>query len=365
MGGYVAVDTFKLLLVSWAYRRGAFMVSSMLLIQLTLSWLLAMSIVEVRMGWSGVLATLEPGGVARCVPVSLAFFISKACTVRALQYVDAGTIKLTTQLVLPNTALLSVWFMKDRRYTAQQWLSIATICMATMAFHAAQLGAECPHGSACLPASGAGARAVGLALCGVVVLSNSLGSVGGERLMKATSSSFPLHCLNAQLLLAEVLVVVFAMAFESQSRAGLCGTSRVLICAIGWVPATWLSVLVTARFSTVVKNSLQCVSALCTYFLELLFQQEMRHSLAATMMAFVTLLSVLTFTLQTRGSPDARRDPRRHGDRTRRSDRARQQPPEAVDTPTHSRRNNTNILSVMSIMDLTSLRKEMEAECDP
>lgn len=149
------------------------------------------------------------------------------------------------------------------------------------------------------------ARIAGLCLCAVVVLANSVGSVAGERFLKAAREKVPLAALKAQLVSAE-LVVVIAWMVASREAAGRRGVFvgwdwRVLVCALGWVPATWMSTLITARFGTVVKNVVQCISTLATYaisFLDMDFNTPPPMSIPAILLALVVVLSVLTFTLQ-------------------------------------------------------------------
>ncbi|CAK0804406.1 unnamed protein product [Prorocentrum cordatum] len=135
-----------MLLVGWASHGRSpserFLPSSLLLVQLGVSAVLALGLSSAELGLAGALLGLHPWSVARCMPVAALFFVSKTCTVAALAHVDAGTVKLSTQLILPCTAFLSVWMIPGCRYSREQWLSIATICAATLAFDTVQAEAE-------------------------------------------------------------------------------------------------------------------------------------------------------------------------------------------------------------------------------
>jgi len=313
MAGYVSADTGKMLLVCWAnnYRKAeSFLPSSLLLVQLLISAAIAFGMAVMQVGAPGLTAAVHPLNIARCMPVAAFFFLSKACTVSALGHVDAGTVKLSTQLILPCTALLSTILIAGRRYSREQWVSIITICFGTLAFHGVQIEAEAANaGSKQQAADRWEARLVGLVLCGIVVLANSVGSVVGERFLHAFKDT-PLACLKAQLVLAELVVVVAVLSgWEAPQRGGgwFVGWDwRVLICAIGWVPATWMSTLITARFSTVVKNLVQCFSTVTTYFLSLI-HSERDHYPCETLLALVVMMSVWTFSLQSVGTKDSQK----------------------------------------------------------
>jgi len=309
---YVAADAGKMFLVVWANsgRDGeeAFHPSSVLLVQLLVSALIALGIGQLQVGCRAVCAAIHPLNVARCSPVSALFFLSKISTIAALTYVDAGTVKLSTQLILPCTAVLSVWFVRGSAYSTDQWVSILTICLGTLAFHAVQMEAE---GQALQLSEGDLADhrerwVQGLCLCGVVVLANSLGSVVGEGFLKGGKGQ-PLACLKAQLVLAELCVIsLWLVCYESprSQRGWFAGWDwRVLVCALGWVPSTWMSTIITARFSTVVKNVMQCVSTLLTYFLSLMGPDGKPHNGASTLVAFVVILTIGTLSLQM-GQPE-------------------------------------------------------------
>lgn len=312
LAAYVVADVGKLVLVRWANNKreaaDSFHPSSVILVQLVFSALIALGIAGSLEGKHGIREAVRLWPVVRCTPMSAFFFVSQACTVRALLYVDEATVKLSTQLILPLTACLSVWLVPGCQYSKQQWVTICTICVGTLAFNAVQAeggGDAGAPGSALDDAAARDreARALGLVLCGAVVVANSLGSVVGERFLKG-ASEVPWVCLKAQMLLAEISLVVFVLWAVEVPRAGrgwLYGwDGRVLLCALGWVPATWLSTLVTTRFSTVVKNVAQCVSTLVTYFAVLLGPSGEKHSASSTLLALVVVLCVGTFTLQCR-----------------------------------------------------------------
>jgi len=301
---YVAADTGKMLLVGWANQGRpvgkTFLPSSLLLVQLLVSLALALGLTIGQSGWRGLVLATQPGSVAFCIPVAAFFFCSKMCTVAALGYVDAGTVKLSTQLILPCTASLSVWLLPGRGYSRDQWTSIFTICVGTLAFHAVQLEADAATADSTEQlALRREVQWTGLSLCGIVIITNSLGSVVGERFLKGYKD-VPLVCLKAQLVIAEIFVVLPVLSgLEAPRGNWFIGWDwRVLVCALGWVPATWMSTIITARFSTVIKNVVQCVSTLVTYFLALMGPAARAHSPPATLLAFVVILSVFTFTLQ-------------------------------------------------------------------
>jgi len=313
---YVTADVGKMFLVRWANQdrsvEETFLPSSVILVQLLVSCFMALVITAAQVGSHGVVVAVHPISTLRCVPVAAFFFASKACTVAALGFVNAGTVKLSTQLILPCTAVLSVWMIADRQYSLEQWLSIFTICISTLAFNAIQIGAEASTAAEAPLSAEAEMRqkatAIGLSLCGVVVVANSVGSVVGERFLKG-GSAMPLACLKAQLVQAELLVVLTVLAFFEGPRSGrgwFFGWDwRVLICALGWVPSTWMSTIITARFSTVVKNVVQCVSTLLTYFLALAgIGGQQANAPAATPAALIIVLSVVTLALQSKSVAD-------------------------------------------------------------
>jgi len=319
---YVVADVGKLLMVGWANhgrsREESFNPSSLLLVQLSVSALIALGVSFASAGVSGIRIAMNFGRVLHCIPMAFLFYVSKVCTMTALGYVDAGTVKLSTELILPSTACLSVWMIPGCSYNRQQWISILTICMATLAFSAVQLEADVEDVAGRVDLTCAArhrAKIIGMSLCGAVVMANSIGSVVGERYLKR-ATDVPLACLKAQLNFAELLLVMFILmtpwssgphtkhpgALDMERRGTFAGwDARVLICALSWVPATWMSTIVTAKFSTVVKNVAQCVSTLVTYFVVLLDPtNSKRHSPSSTFLAFVIVLSVGTFSLQSK-----------------------------------------------------------------
>lgn len=305
---YIVADAGKMFLVVWANNgrsaQHTFLPSSLLLVQLCVSAVIALGISGLQVGSKAVYHAMHPRNVASCMPVSALFFLSKTSTIAALAYVDAGTVKLSTQLILPCTAVLSVWLIQGSRYTVQQWISILAICMGTLAFHAVQIEAE---GQAHADSGHEWVEqrqkwVTGLSLCGIVVLANSFGSVVGERFLKKGKDT-PLACLKAQLVLAELCVIsMFLLCYE---RPRSCKTHifegwdwRVLACSLGWVPSTWMSTIITARFSTVVKNVMQCISTLITYFMAVVLHTGQRHTLGGDMVALMVIMTIGTLTLQ-------------------------------------------------------------------
>eukprot|EP00929_Paragymnodinium_shiwhaense_P033032 TRINITY_DN18217_c0_g2_i1.p1 TRINITY_DN18217_c0_g2~~TRINITY_DN18217_c0_g2_i1.p1 ORF type:complete len:796 (+),score=116.14 TRINITY_DN18217_c0_g2_i1:113-2500(+) len=305
---YVAADTAKMVLVGWANssRRGgslSFQPTSLLLVQLGVSYVMALGLTTAQMGRAGLAQAVAPSNVLGCVPVAAFFFASKTCTVFALGYVNAGTVKLSTQLILPCTALLSVWFIEGRRYSREQWLAIGGICVGTLAFNGEELKHE---GDRSL--SDQDFRAAywsGMGLCGAVILANSVGSIVGERFLKG-HGLVPLPCLKAQLVAAELAVVVTVLLLQERSsvESWFIGWDwRVLVCALGWVPATWMSTLITKRFSSVTKNIMQCVSTLSTFFLSFFDPEGGKRSSLATSFAIIIIFSVWIFGMLPTPSP--------------------------------------------------------------
>lgn len=314
-------------LVQWANNNRSvedtFLPASLILVQLSVSCLMALGITAAQVGALGVRVAVHPFSVMRCVHLAAFFYASKACTVAALGLVDPGTVQLSAQLILPCTAVLSVWLIAGREYSREQWVSIITICLGTLAFHAIQLEAE-GHGLSAGQApeelvAARQAKVAGLSLCGAVVIANSVGSVVGERFLKASGNTMPLASLKAQLVLAELFVVLLVLTFREGPRSGrgwFHGWDwRVLLCALGWVPSTWMSTIITARFSTVVKNIMQCVSTLLTYFIALVrpIDGGVPQAPAATPAALVVVLTVLTLALQSGKGEEPQQFPSRAG----------------------------------------------------
>merc|ERR1712008_117091 len=218
-------------------------------------------------------------------------------------------------------------------------------------------------------------RAVGFTLCGVVVLANAVGSVLGERLLKGEIGT-PLACMKARLVLAELFLVTIVLNFVEAPSRGCSWFDgwnwRVAICAAGWVPATWCSTLITARFSTVVKNLVQCLSTMITYILSLMDPTNTVHPPAATLLALIVLFSVSTFSLQS--APSRRCDSRDDCQDCNSSvgqDYFRQR---ALTEPGSSsiatrrlslKRSDTAMTSVASILDLVSYLDVRRVESDP
>jgi len=158
-------------------------------------------------------------------------------------------------------------------------------------------------------------------------------------------------------------VVLVLQGLEAPSKGGLWFAGwdwRVPVCALGWVPATWMSTLITARFSTVVKNLVQCLSTVVTYFLALMDPSHKTHSLPATAIAFVVMLSVTSFTLQSA-----------HEDSFARSNPSGEGHWRAVDKDvehtqsTVVRRRTSSLVSVTSVLDLAVYADFKRSESDP
>lgn len=293
---YIAADGGKLILVSWlnsthlgADGKPAYSAAAVLLCQQTFSLLLALTLSAYIDGSEGFLKAVRLSDVLRFVPVSMSFVISKVATILALAYLDAGTVKIATQIILPCSALLSRVLLA-RHYKLLHWLTILTICLSSMAFNALQIEGDAQHQKA---------DWTGLAYCVVVILSNSFGSLLGEmQLRKAVGYSLP--TVKSQLLQGEILVLLATLMVDqaASERGWFTGWDwRVIACAIGWVPSTWLSTLVTRRFSTVTKNVLQCASTMATVLFAGLMSSGATLTLPTTLLAWLTVQSVLTFVL--------------------------------------------------------------------
>merc|ERR1719235_257874 len=108
-------------------------------------------------------------------------------------------------------------------------------------------------------------------------------------------------CLKSHLLLAELLLAAAVGSAQGSARGWFAGwDGRTVLCALGWVPSAWMSTVITTRFSSVVKNVMQCVATMATYFLE----PSERRTTPCTLVALVISLTVVAFSLQS-PSPEA------------------------------------------------------------
>lgn len=292
---FILLDATKPLLVTWATAQKApserFILGTFVLVQTTLSLLvglglamaptLALAPLRLRLHpeWRvRVYRCVEPREVLKRLPVSGCLCFSKLLLVMALGRLDAGTVRVFGQASIPLVGVSSALFF-SKRYTLQQWASLAAISIALITFYYVKAEVQkknCQILERREPSQRLEVVGVLLILCSIAF--NCLGALLVEKFLKGNKSR--LHVQKAQLLLGEVivntgLIVVVPFCYTDPElraanspwvRGFFAGwDGRVLLCAIVWIPAGWTATMLVKRCSNLLKTVAQSTSSVLTY----------------------------------------------------------------------------------------------------
>jgi len=330
---FVLLDATKPILVTWAHQNKApeerFINGTFVLVQTSLSLLVGLAIAagprvvicpdftpkwQLHPEWrERIRRCLDWSSVWKQMPVAFCLCVSKLFLVMALERLDAGTVRVFGQASLPLVGVSAALFF-SRRYTAQQWSSLAGITIALVAFYHVKAEVHLKHGALASP-HGRRIEAVGVFMILTSIGFNCLGALLVEKFLKGHRGRT--HEQKAHLLLGEIAVnaiIVAVMpqlfrdpvlrAIHSPWQRGLFAgwDRRVLICAIVWIPAGWTATMLVKRCSNLVKTVSQCTSSVLTYVFSMFPVTLVGPPLTpeplsspVVLLAIAVLLSALTF----------------------------------------------------------------------
>jgi len=326
---FIFLDATKPVLLSWAQQNKApgesFNQGTFVLVQTALSLLIGLTIaispsisleplrIDLHPAWRrSLLQCLDMSSVLKRIPVSCCLCFSKLLLIMALKRLDAGTVRVFGQASLPFVGISTALFF-SRRYTLQQWCSLAAISVALVTFY--HVKSEVHRSHETIQQSG---RHVGMFATLLVLGSigfNCLGALLVEKFLKHNRAS--LHEQKAQLLLGEVLVnavMVIILPYATRNwdggihhaplhRGFFAGwDNRVVICMLVWIPAGWTATMIVKRCSNLLKTVAQGTSSVLTYVFSLFPVTLVGPPLTpepfsspVVLLAIAVMLSALTF----------------------------------------------------------------------
>ncbi|KAF4664793.1 hypothetical protein FOL47_004935 [Perkinsus chesapeaki] len=163
----------------------------------------------------------------RLLPSALCFTMARILGMRALEFIDAGTLKVMSQAVLPTNAVLSSLIL-GTRYSKWQWQCVVLIFLTTTAFYEMRVSEDRRLDSI----------SRGLPLFIPTLMFTSIGAVYSEMCIKA-GGSMPFYYQKMMLSLASCLcVAVFAGSASLTSAQGVSQMTRTwLVCGALLAPA--------------------------------------------------------------------------------------------------------------------------------
>jgi len=251
-------------------------------------------------GGLGVRKCLDLRRALKLMPIAGAFCAAQIFALQALRAFDAGSLKIIAQANLPTTALLS-WLVLGRRYSVKQWLAIALLLVATVAFLEVRMlffepvrRTQADEGPNRTPD-----KVIGMLyfLSGIAL--SCFASIFAEMFLK-NRYDVPFYIQKTNLMFGELVAACLMVHFNSRSGGEICSWEQVrewgqLPVVLIWFVHGWIAGLLVKRCSALVKNVSHILSALVTYFLPSLLVSGVKHFWPVTLSALLVLVSVLLF----------------------------------------------------------------------
>ncbi|EER00333.1 conserved hypothetical protein [Perkinsus marinus ATCC 50983] len=135
---YTFLDANKAVMVYWSYSARSpderYSAGSMVLAENVLSLVASLGISLACLGSKQCHSMWSTRYFLRLIPSALSFTMARILGLRALQYIDAGTLKVMSQAVLPTNAILSSLLM-GTKYSVIQWQCLLLVFVTTAAFY--------------------------------------------------------------------------------------------------------------------------------------------------------------------------------------------------------------------------------------
>jgi len=300
---FVALDASKSLAVSWAALNGHGCDPLMIGAKNALSIGFGMLLAACLDGRAGLRRCLDMRRAMNVLPISCLFCAAQVFALSALRAFDAGSLKVLAQVNLPTTALLS-WAVLGRRYSGQQWLAMALLLSATMAFmQVRMLFFTFPRGnhSNGIPEKKPD-KVQGMMLFLTGITLSCCASIFAERFLKKRAE-VPFYIQKTNIMFGELVTAALMAKFVSLGRGGedTCSWDQILDwrqlpVLLIWFVHGWIAGLLVKRCSALIKNVSHILSALVTYFLPIIFAvPHVAHSWPVTLSALLVLAAVLVF----------------------------------------------------------------------
>ncbi|KAF4672215.1 hypothetical protein FOL46_009292 [Perkinsus olseni] len=284
---YTFLDANKAVMVYWSYSARSpeerYSAGSLVLAENILSLVASVGISFACLGPSQCRSMWSTQYFFRLVPSALCFTLARILGMRALQYIDAGTLKVMSQAALPTNAVLSSLLMGTKSVvgtTRFGELSPVFVFLATDVS---------PSWTSKTPPA--------------TLLFTSLGAVYSEKCIKAGGNA-PFYHQKAMLSLASCLCVglLLGMApvIDGDATRKLDHLfdhwdGRTVVALVSWTLSSWTAGIVVKRLSVVLKNVAQCVAILITYFATNIFLLNEIPSFATVLLACAVLQSSVMY----------------------------------------------------------------------
>ncbi|KAF4749836.1 hypothetical protein FOZ62_022682, partial [Perkinsus olseni] len=289
---YTFLDANKAVMVYWSYSARSpderYSAGSLVLAENILSLVASVGISFACLGPSQCHSMWSTQYFFRLVPSALCFTMARILGMRALQYIDAGTLKVMSQAALPTNAVLSSLLM-GTKYSSTQWQCLFLVFVTTAAFYEIRVSEDRELARI----------SQGLPLFLATLLFTSLGAVYSEKCIKAGGNA-PFYHQKAMLSLASCLCVGLLMgmapvidgdANRKWNHLFDHWDERTVVALVSWTLSSWTAGIVVKRLSVVLKNVAQCVAILITYFATNIFLLNEIPSFATVLLACAVLQS--------------------------------------------------------------------------
>ncbi|KAF4752138.1 hypothetical protein FOZ63_008573, partial [Perkinsus olseni] len=293
---YTFLDANKAVMVYWSYSARSpderYSAGSLVLAENILSLVASVGISFACLGPSQCRSMWSTQYFFRLVPSALCFTLARILGMRALQYIDAGTLKVMSQAALPTNAVLSSLLM-GTKYSSTQWQCLFLVFVTTAGFYEIRVSEDRELARI----------SQGLPLFLATLLFTSLGAVYSEKCIKAGGNA-PFYHQKAMLSLASCLCVglLLGMApvIDGDATRKLNHLfdhwdERTVVALVSWTLSSWTAGIVVKRLSVVLKNVAQCVAILITYFATNIFLLNEIPSFATVLLACAVLQSSVMY----------------------------------------------------------------------
>lgn len=303
---FVLVDTGQALVMDWAekreykgkgttqYARQTVMVVESIL-SISTGLMLAMNLG----GIEAVQSCLDPHLFLKFLPVACCFALGLSSKMMAVNYFQAGTIKIVGQLRMALTAAVSLPLL-GRRYDAVQWQIIALITASCVAFVQQKGQGRRREGKSW--------KWIGLGQLSGWVLLNVMGGILAEKTYKSGSSPYLVQKVAqdfGHLMVSIVMLILVVPRFNPKEdvlnrdvRPGgfFDNWNHRTIAVVGFLFLdAWIGNLLLKEFSGVTRSAAKSFGVAAVYFISLVYSKERKGNPALNWLAVLVIQSSLLF----------------------------------------------------------------------
>ena len=243
MFGFIFTDLLKSYVIPWGMGSGV-KTTHVLFVKDILVTLVAIFLSDLKTFWQ------RRSDVLLYFPSALLFSVSQNLAVSSLREVDPGTFKLTLQLCLPTTAILS-WLILKVKYCSTQLKAIGLVFVTSCLFSLSRFSDQ-------------SSSSRGLVFTFGFVITSSLGMVLSEKMLKRHDAP-PLAVSTLQMKLCSLLIGLLSVFTVPPGSAPW--SYRVYVVIVVYAVSGFTVTYLSKRLSSTSKNVCQAASAVLAFLI--------------------------------------------------------------------------------------------------